>query len=342
MQSSTCVDECPENLEQSSFMHNGITLTSNSRMQRVRWFAVAAVVAALGVYGARAWQDGEATVTSLTAHQADPAEQGIIQPTPAPSLVGTAPDGTLHDGRGELRLSPDLIRRFDYWLTTYGEKSVEAIQADILADLRDELNASGMARAKQLLEAYLAYKTELARLTPLPAGTQQAAALSQQLQAMRDVRARHFQPTDIAQLFGPDDAQDEETLARLHIMQDAALSDADKQRKLAELTAQLPPEQQAHRTEPVLHLTVSEAVAEARERGASVQEVQAIRTQLVGADAAQRLAVLDAEEAAWQARVQQYLSLRQTDEAAAEAYKEASFSEREKLRLGAYSSRRPS
>ncbi|MDD2976752.1 lipase secretion chaperone [Aquabacterium sp.] len=332
----------PENLEQSSFMHNGITLTNNARTQRIRWFVVSAVVAALGVYGVQAWLDDAATTTSFAAHQAAPAEPGIIQPTPAPSLVGTAPDGTLHDGRGDLRLSPDLIRRFDYWLTTYGEKSLEAIQADILADLRDELNASGMARAQQVLKAYFAYKNELARLTPLPAGTQQAAALSQQLKAMRDVRARHFQPSDIAQLFGPDDAQDEETLARLHIMQDAALSDADKQRKLAELTAQLPPEQQAHRTEPVLHLTVSEAVAEARERGASDQEVQAVRTQLVGADAAQRLAVLDAEEAAWQARVQQYLSLRQTDEVAAEAYKEANFKEREKLRLSAYSSRRPS
>lgn len=324
-------------------MHNGITLTAQSRTQRIRWFAVAAVVSALGVYGVWTGPDGAATATRPAAPQVDAAPAiGIIQPTPAPSLAGTSPDGSLHDGRGELRLSPDLIRRFDYWLTTYGEKSVEAIQADILADLRDELNASGMARAQQLLEAYLAYKTELARLTPLPAGTQQAAALSRQLQAMRDVRARHFKPTDIAQLFGPDDAQDDETLARLQIMQDATLSGADKQRQLAELTAQLPPEQQAHRTEPVLHLTVSEAVAEARERGASAQEVQAIRTRLVGAEAAQRLAQLDAEEAAWQARVQQYLNLRQTDEAAAEVYKEANFRETEKLRLGAYSTRRPS
>ena len=102
------------------------------------------------------------------------------------------------------------------------------------------------------------------------------------------------------------------------------------------MTAQLPAQLRANRTEPVLHLTVSEAVADARARGAAAQEVQAIRTNLVGADAAQRLGKLDEEEAAWQARVQHYLSLRKTDEVAAEKFKESNFSENEQLRLSAY------
>ena len=322
-------------------MRNGPIVTVQAQRRRAGWFALPAVtvaVAVLSFYGIR--QDGSGHDTDAASVTAPPV--GIIQPTPAPSLSGTTPDGTLHNSQGELVLSRDLLRRFDYWLTTYGEKSVEAIKADILADLRDELSPTALARAGKLLETYLAYKTELARLTPLPAGTQHAEALAQQLQAMRDVRGRHFTRTEIDALFGADDVQDDDTLARLRVMQDRTLSDAEKSRKLRELTSQLPPEQQAHRTEPVVHLTVNEAVSEARARGASDQEVQAIRTRLVGAEAAQRLAQLDAEEAAWQARVQQYLSLRQTDEVAAEAYKEANFRENEKLRLSAYSPRRPS
>ncbi|MFW9617556.1 lipase secretion chaperone [Aquabacterium sp.] len=312
-------------------MHNGITITAN-RSGRLLWLSMSALVAALSVYGYRLFQ---ADQPSDVAQQPAPST-GIIQALPAPSLKGTVPDGALHDGNGELIVSPDLLRRYDYWLTTFGEKPLAAIKADILKDLSKELNGAALARASKLLDAYLAFKTELARLTPVASGTTDAEALGHQLRAIREVRARHFSSVEIAQLFGQDDARDDDALARLRIAQDRNLSPTDKENKLRELTAQLPPDMQANRNEPVLHLTVSQAVAEARERGASAQEVQAIRTRLVGADAAQRLAKLDEEEAAWQARVQQYLNLRKANEAAAEAYKEANFRENEKLRLTAY------
>ena len=51
--------------------------------------------------------------------------------------------------------------------------------------------------------------------------------------------------------------------------------------------------------------------AELRARNASPQELQAMRTQLVGAEAASRLEALDQETASWNQRVSQYLSARQ-------------------------------
>lgn len=321
-------------------MPHRITLLAHPRRSGVVWTLVVGVLAA-GFWAMADRQEDEAPKV-VALHSAASETTGLIQATAAPSLDGTTPDGALQHSQGAWVPGPDLIRRFDYWLTTYGEKSVEAIKADILNDLRDELSPADLTRASRLLSAYLAYKAELARLTPLPAGTRQADALAQQLQATRDVRARHFSATELAGLFGPDDLQDDDTLARLRVMQDRTLSEADKAQRLQALTAQLPPELQAHRTEPVVHLSVSEAVAEARARGASADEVQAIRTQMVGAEAAQRLAKLDAEEAEWQARLDRYLSLRQTDEAAAETYKEAHFKDNEKLRLSAYTARRPS
>ena len=54
---------------------------------------------------------------------------------------------------------------------------------------------------------------------------------------MRQVRSRHFSQTEIAQLFGPDDAQDDDTLARLRIMQDRTLNESDKAARLPGLVA---------------------------------------------------------------------------------------------------------
>ena len=254
----------------------------------------------------------------------------------APSLQGTQPDGVARDDAGELVLGPGLLRRFDYWLTTLGERSLEAIRADIERDLADELSPSGLRQALRLRDAYLAYKNELTRLQPLPAGTYEAGALALQLQAIRAVRARYFSPDEQSALFGADDATDDHALARLRISQDPTLSPAERRRELARLSERLSPEQRAAETEPVLHLSVADAVAEARARGAGEQEVLAIRARMVGPEAAERLARVDAEQARWQARVQRYLSIKQSDSDEAAAHKAAEFSPAEQLRLGAY------
>lgn len=274
----------------------------------------------------------------------------------APSLQGTVPDGVLADsgpmdavpaggpeapglplqGGADLRLSPELIRRFDYWLTTHGERDLPAIRADIQADLTDELNPRRLLRAMRLLDAYVAYKTELSRLQPLPTGTYDAAALGQQLQAIRGVRGRHFTPDETLALFGPDDTTDDHALARLRIAQDPTLTPPERSRQLARLSQRLPPEQRAAETEPVLHLSVADAVAEARARGADATEVRSIRTRLVGPEAAERLARVDAEQADWQARVQGYLALKRERPDDAASHKAARFSPSEQLRLAAY------
>ena len=273
------------------------------------------------------------------ASDAGAAAQVALQPgltAPAPSLQGTVPDGQLHDGGAELVLSPELIRRFDYWLTTHGEKPLDAVRADIRADLSDELNAPSLQVALRLLNAYVAYKTELASLQALPMGTYDSAALAQQLQAIRSVRSRHFNEVESLALFGPDDAEDDHALARLRITQDPSLSAQERSRQLALLSQRLSPGQRAAESEPVLHLSVADAVAEARARGADATEVRAIRARMVGPEAAERLARVDAEQADWQARVQGYLALKRERPTDAAAHKSTQFTQAEQLRLAAY------
>lgn len=295
------------------------------------WLALTLVVG----LGVAAWWSRPVSAPKTEAPTAA-AERPASPVGLAPSLQGTHPEGLAFEGVGELVLGPELLRRFDYWLTTLGERSLEAVRADIARDLSDELSASSLREALRLRDAYLAYKAELSRLQPLPAGTYEADALALQLQAIRVVRARHFSADEVSALFGADDATDDHALARLQVSQDPKLSPAEKRRELARLSERLSPEQRAAETEPVLHLSVADAVAEARARGASAQEVMAIRARMVGPEAAQRLAQVDAEQAQWQARVQRYLSIKQTDPDEAAAHKAAEFSPAEQLRLGAY------
>jgi lipase chaperone LimK len=285
--------------------------------------------------GAGAWWSRPVTAPKIEAPAAA-VERPASPVGLAPSLQGTHPEGLALEGVGELTLGPELLRRFDYWLTTLGERSLEDVRADIARDLSDELSPSSLRRALSLRDAYLAYKAELARLQPLPAGTYAADALAQQLLAIRAVRARHFSADEVDALFGADDAADDHALARLRVSQDPALSPAEKRRELARLSERLSPQQRAAETEPVLHLSVADAVAEARARGANAREVMAIRSRMVGPEAAERLARVDVEQAQWQARVQRYLSIKQTDPDEAAAHKVAEFSPAEQLRLGAY------
>lgn len=305
-------------------------LLSTPRLRRLPWLLGALAV---GSAGWLIWR------LAGQAPDSAPATAALTQPAapwPAPSLAGTEPDGQVHQAGGQLLLGPQLLRRFDYWLTTYGERPLDAIEADVRRDMADELHADALAQAMSLWKAYVAFKAELARLPALPSGTLEADSLAQQVQAVRAVRARHFNAVQVQALFAEEDADDDLALARLRIQQDTTLTAAERARRLADLQARLTPAQREAEAAPLVHQTVREAVEAARAQGADAAEVQALRARLVGPEAAARLAALDDAEAAWHARVQRYRHLLQHDPQEAAAHKAAQFSETEQLRLAAY------
>ena len=308
-------------------MHSITQFRSSPRRWHPLWVAAAMLMAGAAVW---LWRPTAPTATDA------PAPDTATTPWLAPSLAGTEPDGQVQQAGGHLLLSPQLLRRFDYWLTTYGERALDAIEADVRRDLADELNPDALAQALSLWKAYVAFKAELARLPALPGGTLDADSLGRQVQAVRAVRARHFNAAQVQALFADEDADDDLALARLRIQQDPTLGATERSRRLADVQARLSPAQREAEAAPLVHQTVREAVEAARARGADAAEVQAIRTRLVGAEAAARLAALDDAEAAWQARVQRYRDLLRHDPREAAAHKAAQFSETEQLRLAAY------
>lgn len=302
------------------------------RLQGKIWLLL--MLAALA--GAYWWQSG-------TAGQ--PVEEGAF----APSLRQTSVDGLpppAANGKIDLK---QLKALFDYYLATQGERSLAEIRQEVERQLASRLSGKALTDALDFFHRYLAYLSDMgvAGKTTLTVAGDTVSQMSARLQVLRQIRARHFSPQEIAELFGSADAMDDFVLQRMAVLQRKDLSDADKRRELAKLEQGLPAEQRTARQQVMQHITLAEAEQALRQKGASSAQLQTLRTQMVGAEAAQRLAAVDAEQAAWQAKLQQWqhervqlakdasLSELQRQQAL-QVVEQKLFSENERKRLQAY------
>lgn len=258
----------------------------------------------------------------------------------APSLQGTRPDGAVHVAPDDSVVADaQLIELFDYYLSTVGEKSPDAVRADIERELDRTLRPGAAAAAKRVLARYIAYRQALADLqADARLSGPGAGPLKRRLAVLRSLRAQYFSQREIAAIFGREDAANADALARMEIRDDRTLTPQQKQARLAALDAGLPPDVRAAREAPLKIVRVQEEAERLRASGAGEEDVFRVRAEAFGADAAQRLADVDRDEAAWQRRIEAYLAERRGlhDEAAVAALRNRMFSEDEQRRLGAY------
>lgn len=258
----------------------------------------------------------------------------------APSLQGTRPDGAVHVAPDDSVVADArLIELFDYYLGTVGEKSPDAVRAEIERELDRTLRPGAAAAAKRVLARYIAYRQALAGLqADARLSGPDAAALKRRLAVLRSLRAQYFGPREIAAIFGREDAANADALARMEIRDDRTLTPQQKQARLAALDAGLPADVRAAREAPLKIVRVQEQAERLRASGAGEEDVFRMRAEAFGADAAQRLADVDREEVAWKRRIDVYLAERRglRDEAEIAALRSRMFSEDEQRRLGAY------
>jgi lipase chaperone LimK len=254
------------------------------------------------------------------------------------SMEGTSPDGQLKLAPGdELVVDAELTRLFDYYLAGQGEKTLAEIRLETECELARRLKPHAAREAKRLLAAYWRYKAALGELeTALPKARGAAAALRQRMQARQQLRAQFFTSSDMAGLFGFDDAYDLDAVARLEISQDQTLTEQQRQQKLAAQDATVSPALREEREAPRRILMLEESAARMRAQGASEDEVYRMRAASLTPDAATRLAELDREEAAWKTRIATYQARRATDPAALQALRDELFTPDEQKRLRAY------
>ena len=214
--------------------------------------------------------------------------------------------------------------------------------------MRDSARAGPRAarQAKDLFARYVGFKTALKEQRPIKPIGRSVDILRQGLRTMLALRATYFTDAESRALFGPQDAEASAALTRMAIEQDPALDAQQRRERLATLDARLPASVRAEREAPLAVVHLEEAAQQLRAQGGSEDDVYRMRAAATSPEAANRLADLDRDEAAWKARIAAYQAQRGTvlstpgsdaDRAAAlGALRNRLFTPEEQRRLAAY------
>lgn len=279
------------------------------------------------------------------ATQSPPALTAGITPLPR-SFAGTQVDGQFRvDEAGNLLITMDIRRIFDYFLSAYGEEETITTSVERLrAYVRSQLEEPALSQALALLDQYLDYKRQLIQLEKDLPQMASLDALRQREQAVQNLRASLFSAEAHQAFFAQEEAYNQFTLQRLAIRHDPALDDQQKAEALDRLRASLPEEMQ-DMVVPQLQAELRQQTAALQAQGASAAQIQQLRMQLVGAEATARLEALDQTREQWQRRLGDYRREKariessglsdEDKQASIERMAKERFDEREMLRLEA-------
>lgn len=219
------------------------------------------------------------------------------------SLRGAQVDGELvFDEAGRVRPDAGLRRVFDHFLSLTGEFAPDEITALLLDHVRQRHGERAAQEIAGWFDRYVGLRAELA-------GATLADDLAVRLSQLQEARRRWFGAAAEA-LFGEEEAQIAHTLARRAVLADAALAPALREAELARLEASRPAAQRLVEREASAALLAEEQSRQFESDGTDAATRAAERSALFGPEAAQRLAALDVQRAAWDRRVADYLAAR--------------------------------
>ncbi|KYF62691.1 lipase chaperone, partial [Sorangium cellulosum] len=240
----------------------------------------------------------------------------------------------------DLVVGPEILALFDHFLSATGEEPAAVIRARIVAAIRERAGGRAAEQAIALLDRYLGYR-EAASAELVAPEADPAARLA----ALREIRRAHFGDAAATHLFGDEEREGEAAIAQARILADATLSPDERDARIAEVEATLPDDIREAREAAVRPLVQQAEEQALREAGASDEALHAHRVATVGAEAADRLAALDRQRAAWQERVDAFAGARASIEAnvpdpearreAEEALLAGAFTPEERLRVRA-------
>jgi lipase chaperone LimK len=249
------------------------------------------------------------------------------------------------DAHGNLLISEDIRRIFDYFLAAIGEEPLSASVARLRAYIAAQLPVQAREQALALLNQYLDYKRELVLLERDLPQMANLDALRQRESAVQALRARLFDSQTQQAFFGREEAYNQFSLQRLAIANDRQLDDNAKAVAIDQLRNSLPAEMQ-DAVLPQLQNDLRQQTAALQAAGAKPEQIRQLRQQLVGAEATQRLEALDQQRQTWKKRIAQYRQEKTAIEnnsgmsasdkrAAINKLAVENFDERERLRLEA-------
>jgi len=290
------------------------------RVSTVGLGAASVIALALVLYWAIAPQ---ADLTPIRATQANQrpimqnhTDDQVSGPAPASipdMLAGTSPPRLPLEAGGHLARTRTVRDFFDYFLTTRDD--LPAADVDQLVRKSIAAQVDGIPAAAEALtiwQRYTAYRTALAQL-PSPTSNTGSKLDFDALQLAIEQRASLADRLmgDWSEVFFGHELQRTRTdLARLRIMSDATLSEAEKSARSAALDAALPPEERAARERVQQQQASIAAIAQLQKQGASLDAIRAQVTQTLGPEAAERVVQMQQNEQAWQGKYADYAAQR--------------------------------
>lgn len=242
------------------------------------------------------------------------------------SLEGTIMENALVvDEAGNLRISSDIRRVFDYFLSTANEESLDIVFARINEYLEHHLEDPALNQAKDILAGYIdlkkaLYEFEVERAELMKQNLAEAQSsgsnenklllLEEQLLARNELRAKHLSLEVYEAFYADEEVFDQYTLDRMKVTSNQTLSESEKQALLLQLDSEAPEELVQARQETQISDTLKDRTAQLREQGADATEIRALRTEMFGEEAAVRFDELDKQRAEWKRRLNQYMTKR--------------------------------
>lgn len=214
------------------------------------------------------------------------------------------------DGSNRLIVNESTKNCFEFFITQYGEKSIEQIKTDFIAYAKTSYKEPVLSQLIDLWTRYMQYREQMGDLQAPNMDKEQAGYYKAIFANMKTLRKKFFSDYEAEGLFGIEDTYNDYTIARMEVLDNKKLTEAEKAQKLKDLFKDLPEDwkenlQQLSQLEDLRKLT-----AEIKARGGSAEEIHQMRTNLVGPEATQRLETLDADRSQWKGRVGSYLTER--------------------------------
>ncbi|WP_180165293.1 lipase secretion chaperone [Acinetobacter sp. YH12049] len=243
-------------------------------------------------------------------------ENATAQATSGSSLLSPSQQDTevncqiSMDGSNHLIVNEQTRNCFEYFITQYGEKSIDQIKKDFKAYIAQGHKEPALSQIYDLWDRYMKYREQLGNLQP-PSDDKESPQYYRSIySSTQNLRKQFFSDYEIEGLFGKENTYHEYTLKRMEVVNDKKLSESEKAKKLKALFDELPEDwkenlEQINKLEDLRKLT-----ADIKARGGSSEEIHQMRLNLVGPEATQRLENLDSQRSSWKSSVNQYLTER--------------------------------
>ncbi|WP_201555860.1 lipase secretion chaperone [Psychrobacter sp. 72-O-c] len=238
------------------------------------------------------------------------------------SLQDTDVDGEIIiDENKQLVVTEGLRRLFDYFLSAMGEENEATIVARVEAYIRHHTPEPAASSAIDIFHQYISYLKELdglqdsygnLQMQATQAGKLDLNLIAQRGQDVNRIRQKLFDENTIQAFFGGEDAYEDYSVAMVSIEQDNSLNAAQKKTSREDYISRLPEGEIKQNFQKQANFgELTQRTEEMKAKGASKEELFVMRRGLVGEAAASRLAIVDTEDANFDARFNQYQTKRQ-------------------------------